>query len=75
MAGVTTDGILLKDSLDLSGIVSKSGSQQIDGTKHLQAMNIDSGGAIFTIESGGVGNRRCPTTRILLINYMLILLQ
>ena len=55
-AGVTIDGILLKDSLDLSGIVSKSGSQQIDGTKTFTGnVNIDSGGAIFTIESGGVG--------------------
>ena len=55
-AGVTIDGILLKDSLDLSGIVSKSGSQQIDGDKTFTGnVNIDSGGAIFTIESGGVG--------------------
>jgi len=55
-AGVTIDGILLKDSLDLSGIVSKSGSQQIDGNKTFTGnVNIDSGGAIFTIESGGVG--------------------
>ena len=55
-AGVTIDGILLKDSLDLSGIVSKSGSQQIDGDKTFTGnVNIDSGGAIFTIEGGGVG--------------------
>lgn len=55
-AGVTIDGILLKDSLDLSGIVTKSGSQQIDGDKTFTGnVNIDSGGAIFTIESGGVG--------------------
>ena len=55
-AGVTIDGILLKDSLDASNIVTKSGSQDISGAKTITtSLNIDSGGAIFNIESGGIG--------------------
>lgn len=55
-AGVTIDGVLIKDSLDASNIVSKTGSQDISGAKTITtSLNIDSGGAIFNIESGGIG--------------------
>ena len=66
-AGVTIDGILLKDSLDLSGIVSKSGSQQIDGDKTFTGNLISEGN--FSIASGAVGTiEDAPTTAKHIVN-------
>ena len=66
-AGVTIDGILLKDSLDLSGIVSKSGSQQIDGDKTFTGNLISEGN--FSIPSGGVGTiEDAPTSAKHIVN-------
>jgi len=66
-AGVTIDGILLKDSLDLSGIVSKSGSQQIDGDKTFTGNLISEGN--FSIPSGAVGTiEDAPTSAKHIVN-------